>query len=311
MGELLVMYILSYLAIESVTYEAFADSSLLTIVIAPVMLFTLFRSFLKKIEHRDQTIKQQTLKIAESSKYALLGETYACVAHEIKNLASILQGCAHLTLECKKNKKFAQQEMDFLHDEVEKVQKRMSSVVSEFVNYSKNVKRQDQLINLKTNSLYELVQETVEHCVSGRSKVIIDYSGIPSSIMILCDKHDVLKVFSNLIQNSLEAIENNEQKWIKISAQELTGLNLIEITFSDSGNGIPKQYQATLMDSFFSTKKHGTGHGLSIVKKSIEKYGGTIELDTNSLNTTFKINIPPHSSNNNSTFKALNSTQLH
>ena len=97
-------------------------------------------------------------------------------------------------------------------------------------------------------------------------------------------------VFMNLINNSLEAIEKLEEKWIKICCEKLSGQ--VKITFSDSGMGIPEEVAEKIFDASFSTKGSGSGLGLSFVSSVIKQHLGIIKLNTESKNTCFEMQIP-------------------
>ena len=76
----------------------------------------------------------------------------------------------------------------------------------------------------------------------------------------------------NLLNNSIDAIENSEKKWIHLSVQELGFKS--QFTIIDSGKGISADLQAKTFSPFFSTKKieKGTGLGLSSCKKIAESH---------------------------------------
>ena len=91
-----------------------------------------------------------------------------------------------------------------------------------------------------------------------------------------------IQVFFNLIKNSMEAIKNLEERWIKINFE--TNDNQLTIYFTDSGGGIPKEIQSKIMIPFFTTHEMETGEsaiglGLSVCKGIVEEHGGTFRLN--------------------------------
>jgi signal transduction histidine kinase len=68
----------------------------------------------------------------------------------------------------------------------------------------------------------------------------------------------------------------------------------IEVRVRDRGTGIPQAVQTHMWDAFFTTKDvgKGTGLGLAICKDIIEEMGGSIDFETSSEGTTFRIQIP-------------------
>ena len=92
----------------------------------------------------------------------------------------------------------------------------------------------------------------------------------------------------NLLTNSRHAIEKSEGKrWIKVGIRDLG--DMVEMSVTDSGPGIPDGIQDRIMEAFFTTKPKGigTGLGLSISRKIVASHGGELKLDPSSPNTRF------------------------
>jgi len=100
------------------------------------------------------------------------------------------------------------------------------------------------------------------------------------------------QILLNLINNSIEAIESNSEKWIKVSA--IKKGTITEIRVMDSGTGIPKEIIEKIMQPFFTTKgvDVGTGMGLSICDKIAKEHGGSLVVDQTCANTCFVLCLP-------------------
>ena len=100
-------------------------------------------------------------------------------------------------------------------------------------------------------------------------------------------------VFENLIRNSLDAIDK-ENGIIEIEPQLHPKEHQIVILYKDNGQGIPRQDRNKIFRPGMTTKKHGWGLGLTLVKRIIEAYHhGHIRLiHTSSQGTTFEIVLP-------------------
>jgi signal transduction histidine kinase len=64
------------------------------------------------------------------------------------------------------------------------------------------------------------------------------------------------------------------------------------VTVSDTGGGIPEEHLNNIFDPFFTTKERGTGFGLSVVLRIVKTYAGRINVESNSLGTSFQIWLP-------------------
>ena len=95
---------------------------------------------------------------------------------------------------------------------------------------------------------------------------------------IICYPHELCQVWTNIIHNAIQAMDNSGT--LKISLKQ--NQDNIEINISDTGPGIPLEIQDKIFDPLFTTKKQGegTGLGLDIAKKIIEKHNGTIKVSS-------------------------------
>ena len=108
---------------------------------------------------------------------------------------------------------------------------------------------------------------------------------------ILCYPDELNQVWTNLIQNALQAM--NYQGRLEIITEQIAGNVVIRI--KDSGAGIPEDVKNRIFEPFFTTKAagEGSGLGLDICKKIIDKHQGRIEVDSEiGKGTTFSVFLP-------------------
>lgn len=107
---------------------------------------------------------------------------------------------------------------------------------------------------------------------------------------VLCYPDELNQVWTNLIHNALQAMNNKGTLEIDVKEQE--GNVIVRIT--DSGKGIPPEILPKIFKAFFTTKPaaEGSGLGLDIVKKIIEKHQGTISVESVPGKTTFAVSLP-------------------
>jgi signal transduction histidine kinase len=76
--------------------------------------------------------------------------------------------------------------------------------------------------------------------------------------------------------------------------------DFVVVSITDSGKGIPPEHIKEIFNPFFSTKPigEGTGIGLDIVKRIVEKHDGKIEVESIPGRTTFRVFLPIHASEN-------------
>ena len=104
------------------------------------------------------------------------------------------------------------------------------------------------------------------------------------------DESKMTRVLHNLARNAVEAMGPRGGKLLLVVARE--GGDLV-VSVSDTGNGIPKEIEDKLFQSFVTSgKRGGTGLGLAIVKKIVDEHAGSIEVRSSSEGATFVIRLP-------------------
>lgn len=107
---------------------------------------------------------------------------------------------------------------------------------------------------------------------------------------VLCYPDELNQVWTNLIHNALQAMDYQGTLTFDVMVIDQQA----KISITDSGCGIPTEIQSKIFDPFFTTKPagEGSGLGLDIVKKIIEKHGGKITVESQPGCTTFNVFIP-------------------
>lgn len=102
--------------------------------------------------------------------------------------------------------------------------------------------------------------------------------------------HELITIIGNLIDNAAEALGEYEDRTIHLHLKYLHQQLFIKVT--DSGPGIPDDILDKVFEKGFSTKGEGRGYGLYLVKQSIERLGGTIEVYFNGEQMVFQAAVP-------------------
>jgi PAS domain S-box-containing protein len=119
-------------------------------------------------------------------------------------------------------------------------------------------------------------------------EVIKHYEKLP---LISCFQDEINQVWTNLIQNAIQAMK--QEGTLTITAKQVE--NMARVSFQDTGAGIAPDIRDKIFDPFFTTKKQGEGSGLGldIVKRIIDKHNGVIDVKSElGEGTTFTIQIP-------------------
>ena len=118
-------------------------------------------------------------------------------------------------------------------------------------------------------------------------EVIEHYGQLPT---INCYPDELNQVWTNLIHNALHAMQNKGVLTIDTKIEKQT----ITVSITDNGSGIPLDIQPKIYDSFFTTKPagEGSGLGLGICKRIMDKHDGAIDFTSEPGRTTFIVTLP-------------------
>lgn len=121
------------------------------------------------------------------------------------------------------------------------------------------------------------------------NKINFNITVNPDNLEIIADPDLIEQVILNLINNSVHALYGTENPVIKLSA-EINDQSKAIIKLTDNGPGIPEELLDKIFIPFYSTKKEGSGIGLSISQSIIRAHNGSIWVQSKTNEeTTFTI----------------------
>jgi PAS domain S-box-containing protein len=223
-----------------------------------------------------------------SDKMATLGEMAAGIAHEINNPLAIIQSRSYQIFKMTERNEPKEKIME-LADSIEQTVGRIAKIIRGLKSFSRDTANDE----MDVQNVKQILDETLELCrervLHNNIKLIIEGD---FEVMINCKPTQISQVLINLINNSFDAILLQENPWIKIKC--LSNKGFVDLSVTDSGNGIPKEIAGKIMNPFFTTKEigKGTGLGLSIASTIVANHKGKLWLDRNHTNTRFVMTLP-------------------
>jgi len=225
-------------------------------------------------------------KLIKAQRMAAWREVARRIAHEIKNPLTPIQLSAE-----RLRKRYLEnlQQDGAVFDEctrtIVKQVEELKGMVNEFSNFARMPASQPT-----PNHLNEIIHETLVLFQEGHKEVRFEF--IPHDLPVLnIDRDQMKRVMINLIKNSLAAIERDGE--IKIQTSYDPKLEMVRLEVSDNGCGIPDEDKGRLFEPYYSTKKSGTGLGLTIVNAIVSDHNGYIRVrDNEPKGTTFLIELP-------------------
>ncbi len=170
-----------------------------------------------------------------------------------------------------------------------------SKILYALKNFDKSVvvgDKQLQDIQESIETVLILFQNQIKQLIEVKK----EYYSIP---LVYCFNDELSQVWTNIIQNAIHAMNQSGVLTIKTYKSDIKQakqiVEAVTIEISDTGSGIPASIQDKIFEPFFTTKKmgEGSGLGLDIVKKIIEKHNGILRFSSEIGNgTTFFITLP-------------------
>ena len=238
-------------------------------------LYADLRAYVRRVED-----SQQALLRAE--KMAAAGRLTASIAHEVNNPLQSVQNCLHLAgredLPAEKRREY----FNLARNELERLMKTMQRMLDFYRPGSAKVEQVDIL-----ELLQHVISLTSQQLGQRHIEVQTD---LPESLpAIYAVSSQIQQIFFNLILNALDAMPGGGN--LEIRARERN--RGVEITFQDSGPGIPEEKRNNIFEPFFSTKEGGTGLGLTVSYNIVTAHGGILDLvNGNKPGACFRLFLP-------------------
>ena len=206
-----------------------------------------------------KALQEQVLK---SERLAALGQLVAEVSHEIKNPLVMIGGYARQLLRSAQDPK-GHSKLQIIVDEVRRLETLIGELRDLYRPKALSLETIDMAVLLK--EVRDLIQEEARN---KQIEVVLDIP--PAPVMVEGDRDKLKQVILNLSRNGMEAMDQGGKLTVRAQCLE----DQVEITVSDEGPGIPEPELDKIFVPFYTTKKQGTGLGLSVSKRIIEEHQG-------------------------------------
>ncbi|NQT77869.1 MAG: HAMP domain-containing protein [Bacteroidetes bacterium] len=225
--------------------------------------------------------------LAKSERESAWREMAKQVAHEIKNPLTPMKLSVQYLQKAwdEKSPDWDERIQRFTQTIIEHIDS-LSAIASEFSDFAKMPQKKEEKIDLS---------ESIKNSFDLYSDIEnISFSFNPKTRgphFVLADKNQLLRVFNNLIQNSVQAIGKDKDGLIEISLDTNNGYYIILVR--DNGPGIAEEMMDKIFSPSFTTKSSGMGLGLALVRSIILEAGGEINFESSpSKGTVFEIHLP-------------------
>ena len=240
-----------------------------------------------------QRLKHQQEKLLISERHEAWSSVARKLAHEIKNPLTPIQliidnlRSKYLNNIEGENKEKYEGNLNIINNQI----KQIENLVNEFSDFARMPKPL-----MKENNLNNIINNNIKLLNKLNNKIQIKFTTNKNKdIFFLCDLEQMNRVIFNLIKNSIDSIS---EKYLKntdfkglINIEIFKRNEYIDIIIIDNGTGFRNKKKEELIKPYFTTKKNGSGLGLSIVNKIITDHNGVIKFSNYNDGAKIQINF--------------------
>ncbi len=235
-------------------------------------------TFVQMVEDLDQTRQN----LVRASRFAMMGEMAAVMAHEIRTPLGVLRSSSQVLKKEPDISDEARELIGFIESETE----RLNHLVSTMLDSAR-----PRLPSFQLTDVHTLIHNCILMLAAQAQKkmIRIEESLNSPNPFCECDAEQMTQVFLNLILNALQILPEHG----RISVSSKSDANRLVIEIADNGPGIAKEEYAKIFDTFFHKREGGIGLGLAVVQQIIIAHGGDITANKSPLGgALFRISLP-------------------
>jgi len=231
-------------------------------------------------EYAEAKLKELKKVLVSQTQLAIVGQMSTQIAHDLRNpLGAASNAVYYLKRKVPTEESKYHEYLDLIQDEINVC----AHIIGDLLDLTRDDTPIREIVNLEKSVRSSLTR------INMPSEVTLCFSCNPDPFLFSFDEVKFRRVLDNLFMNSLDALKGTGV--ISVIARRSEAAD--EITISDSGPGVLAELREKIFEPFFTTHTKGTGLGLPICRRIIERHGGTIELtDNDKQGTEFKILLP-------------------
>ena len=239
-------------------------------------------------------LKYQKNKLIANERHEAWESVARKIAHEIKNPLTPIQLIID-SLRKKYSELFDEKNKESFLEKIKTINKQIK-LIEKLVNEFSDFARMTKPI-FKKNKLNKIIKDSINLMKTNDKDIVINFN-TEEVHYVNSDTEQLNRVFINLLKNSIESLKEKHQKTgdfkKKIDVEIQLINDYINIVIQDNGTGFTNNDLKTLSKPYFTTKKEGSGLGLSIVEKILNDHNGFIEFISQKEGAKIKILLPKY-----------------
>jgi two-component system sensor histidine kinase HydH len=230
----------------------------------------LYLSLFWIVRRADRTLIDQQRRLVEAEALCVIGEMSAAVAHGIRNPLASIRSSAELALDgdlasTRKNANDIIVQID-----------RLGKWVRDLLAFSRPLSGENQRIDLVSLVDGCLVNFTTQ---LEKNRVVCEFVRPPSGVpAVIGERALATQALANVVANAIEAMPQGGS--LRLEIRPAAKHKGVSVVVSDTGPGMSRAEVDLVFKPYYTTKRHGLGLGMALVKRIMERFGGDIAMES-------------------------------
>jgi PAS domain S-box-containing protein len=223
------------------------------------------------VNERTQELEKVHVELVRKERLAALGELIATVSHEIRNPLGTIRNAVYSIGEA-----IGKNKMDFVNRALKLAESnitRCNRIINELLDFTRN--REIKLKRTEIDSWLNGVLDEQEF-----PKNIECVRELHSGIVLPIDREYIRRAVNNVITNAIQALQEEDSRGNQLKVKSSVNGERLELSFIDTGPGIPDEIREKIFEPLFSTRSFGIGLGVPIIKNIMEEHQGEVKFQS-------------------------------
>jgi len=251
-------------------------------------------SMAARLKEREEMIRKQASELVRADRFSTIGKMATQIAHEVRNPLNAMGLKLELLEETVEDvrRRLSHDEVKQIGDGVASIGReidRLREITDYYLKFAKFPAVEKEAVDVSA-LLADVLGFYAEE--AGQKGIVVEKE-LEKQLRAKLDPNLLRHAMTNLLKNAIEALDAAGAANGRIQVKAWREKDVVRISVKDNGPGIPPDLISRVFEPFFSTKRSGTGLGLTLVQQIVREHGGEISCTSaQGEGTVFRISLP-------------------
>ncbi len=231
----------------------------------------------QRLKEREEMIKSQARELVRADRFSTIGKMSTQIAHEVRNPLNAMGLKLELLEESVDETRNSLSDESYreLTDSLQAVMKeidRLREITDYYLKFAKFPKVEKEMVDLQM----VLIDIAGFYSEEARRKGVSIETDVEAGLRLRADSNLIRHAVANLLKNAIEALRQHDVENRQIFLKAWRSPDRIHVSVKDNGPGLDSGEAERVFEPFYTTKKSGTGLGLTLVQQIIQEHGGEL-----------------------------------